>query len=317
MIRGIVIPQNFKGYTVTDIDFSKLKNTHFIVLEIGTPEQFGDHIYAWVAKADKAGIPCFVMQNVDLADFHADSANGGFKYLKHWIVNVKNKTLHGGFLRITNITEENGHDLPPTNVALLIEKLLNEWRTETIKYFPHDTNPQRLNRNSIMLSIDKSIVKECITPQEFVETQLAREVRLLPCDAYKTFGNILRASDLAQFDSVYSSLELIGLDGNAHSKQDALFAQSPFGHFWGHNYIQCPAISLSNGGEGIVGLIDLYMTLEQLEEWCGMKINVNTTEAPVDPDPEDPPTDNLKLAMQNSIINMATIVGDIANLLPE
>ena len=52
-----------------------------------------------------------IADDIDLVDLHGDWSNGGFKYFQHWAVNVANKKLHGGFVRITNVTGVKGGPL--------------------------------------------------------------------------------------------------------------------------------------------------------------------------------------------------------------
>ena len=317
-INGLFLPRSFRGYTITDLDFSKIKNCSFVVLEISedmdTPN---DQIALIVQLVHNAGLPCFALWSFDPVDVHADISNGGDKAWQQLSKLIFSKTFHGLFVRITN-TVSAGSDFPSINMALMIQEILDKFRTQAPNIYPY-----KLNGDNIMLMADVNTIKK-YTEDENVPTQLARELLLAPCDIYRNANNIIELNDMATLDTMYDSLELIGLDGEPHSRQDSLYAQRAFGHLWAEDAFLINAGSLSNGGKAVAGAMRFYGTLGELESFTGMDLsNVDDPEPPAEPPTppappeEDPPADNLKLAIQNSIGNMATIVGDIADLLPD
>jgi len=320
-IRFMVIPRSFRNITAIGFDFSKIKNCHGVVIQVNedmyTPNlQFG----LAVAEADRVGIPCFAMMDIDLARLHEDWSNGGQNYFKLWASLIEHKRLHGAFLRITNVTESNDSNLPPVNVSLLIAQLLDEWRTKS-----PTIRPALLGDDNIMLMADRKIVGNYKDdPKEYVQTVLSGEEYLAPCDIYKdgslTTGGIILLDDMATLDEVYNCIPLIGLDGDEHFKQDSLYAEQSWGHLWAEDAYLTKAVLFPNNGMGVVGAMRYYGTLADLETWTGMTVNVNTgviVEPEPEPDPEPLPEATITQLISESVKRLAGICGTIADTLED
>lgn len=310
MINGLVVPTSFRGQTMVDMDLSKLKNCHFVVIEmsedVDTPN---DSFWIGVDRCWKAGIPCFAMWSFDPVALHADVSNGGTRHFDQLFSLVKNKALYGLFLHITNTADDSGSDLPAVNMALMIQHMLEVSR-EQIPAIP----PGMVTRDTIMLMTDVATIGRYTSTQD-VPTQLSREQLLAPSDIYWDINNITRMTDMSMVDSIYSSLELIGLDGKPHPRQDSIYALNPWGHWWAKDAFQTPAVTLSGGGEGVCGAMKFYGSLEDLEDWCDMEINVNED----DPTPDQPGIE-IKVdvtAIQAELKKASGALGRLIDLMPE
>ena len=282
--RLMVIPRSFRGLLAEGFDFSLVDNINGVVFEVNEGREPNLQFGMGVQAAYDADLPCFALMNIDLADLYGDWSNGGRFYQDLWLSLIKDKTLHGAFLRITNVTEKNGNDLPAVNIGILITDILHEWRT-----LSPTVRPAMLGPDNIMLMADKEIIGKYVDdPKHYVSTALSKEKYLAPCDIYRD-SNIIFIDDMQVLDDLYVRLPLIGLDGDEHFKQDSLFAEKAWGHNWAKNSFLTKAVKFPNDGMGVVGAMRYYGTLEELETWIDTTINIDEPIPEPEPEPDDPP----------------------------